>query len=89
MAQSAMPHIEGRVISLHCPKCGDAHFDTGELAFTPHIDHICLSCDTEFRASTQVKKTIGNPFVAVRAKLAEKSPNPLRNDTMGLRIEAI
>lgn len=89
MAQSAMPHLEGRVVDLICPKCGDAHLDQGEMAFTPHIDHECHTCGTGFRALTQMKKTIGNPFVTARCQLAAKSPNEMRNDRLGLRVESI
>ena len=89
MGQSAMPHLEGRVVALWCRACGEPHFDTGKLAFTPHIDHDCMSCGASFTAPTQIKKTIGNPFAAVRVALAASSPNPLRNDKLGLRPETI
>lgn len=89
MAQSAMPHLEGRVVNLVCPKCKHDHFDEGVLAFTPHIEHECGHCGAVFRAKTQTKKTIGNPFVAVRHELAANAVNTLRNDRLGLRVEAI
>jgi hypothetical protein len=89
MAQSAMPHLEGRVIDLVCSKCGVHHFDQDEHAFTPHIDHECHSCGAMFVASTQMKKVIGNPFVGVRQHLAEKATGTLRNDKLGLRPETI
>lgn len=89
MAQSAMPHLEGRLVALRCRACGEPHFDTGELAFTPHINHDCASCGASFTAPTQTKKTISNPFAAVRTSLAASAPNPLRNDKLGLRPETI
>lgn len=89
MAQSAMPHLEGRVVALACPSCDLEHFDQGDMSFTPHIDHECHSCGTVFQSPTQMKKTIGNPFVATRKKLALKAPNLLRNDKLGLRVESI
>lgn len=89
MAQSAMPHLEGRVAELICPDCGLSHFDQGEHAYTPHIEHRCHSCGCVFIASGQIKKTIGNPFVGVREELAKFAPNPLRNDKLGLRPETI
>ena len=79
MAQSAMPHLEGRVVALSRRACGQPHFDIGELAFTPHIEHDCISCGATFTAPTQMKKTIGNPFAAVRVALAAGACNPLRN----------
>jgi len=89
MAQSAMPHLEGRIVAMDCTSCGKSHFDSGELAFTPHIDHECTSCGVRFTSRTQVKKTIGNPFAATRLLLARHAPNPLRNDKLGLRAETI
>jgi ribosomal protein S27E/predicted RNA-binding Zn-ribbon protein involved in translation (DUF1610 family) len=89
MAQSAMPHLEGRVVDLVCPGCGDHHFDEGEHAFTPHIEHSCHSCGLAFGAPGQMKKTIANPFAGVRQALAKLAPNPLRNDKLGLRPETI
>ena len=89
MAQSAMPHLEGRVISLACPSCGHDHFDKGELAFTPHIEHLCEQCGTVFQSPSQLKKTISNPFAAIRQYLATKTKRTLRNDPLGLRPETI
>jgi len=89
MAQSSMPHLEGRVIDLVCPSCGESHYDEADMAYTPHIDHECHSCGIWFRSLTQIKKTIGNPFAAVRRELAAEAPNPLRQDKLGLRPEAI
>lgn len=89
MAQSAMPHIEGRVVDLACPSCGLAHFDQDEWAFTPHVDHCCKGCGATFQASSQLKKTIGNPFAGVRRRLAQLAPNTLREDKLGLRPETI
>lgn len=89
MAQSALPHIEGRLADLACPKCSEPHFDEGEWAYTPHVEHCCDACGERFQAPTQVKKTIGNPFVGVRRRLALLAPNPLREDKLGLRPETI
>ncbi len=89
MAQSAMPHLEGRVVDLLCRLCGEPHFDIGEHAFTPHIDHNCQSCGRVFQASGQMKKTIGNPFVGVRKTLSLNATGPVREDKLGLRPETI
>lgn len=88
-AQNAMPHLTGRLIAIECPKCELAHFDTGVHAYTPHVEHICHECGAVFKTKGNLKKTIGNPFVALRDKLAVDSPNPLRNDSLGLRPETI
>lgn len=89
MAQRAMPHIEGRVVALSCPKCLDPHFDVGVDAYTPHLDHECKTCGHMFRAPTRVKNTIGNPFVAVRKVLSASACGPVRDDHLGLRPETI
>lgn len=89
MAQSAMPHLDGRIISICCPACSIAHFDSGADAYTPHVEHVCHGCGATFKTKGQLKKTICNPFVALRAQLALNSPNPLRNDSLGLRPETI
>jgi len=89
MAQSAMPHLEGRVVDLVCPNCAEPHFERGDHAFTPHIEHECYACGQTFQAPGQVKKTIGNPFVGIRRKLAANATGPLREDKLGLRPETI
>lgn len=89
MAQSAMPHIDGRVVELICPDCGLSHFDQNEWSYTPHVEHSCHSCGCTFFAPGSLKKTIGNPFAGVRLELAKRAPNPLRNDKLGLRPETI
>jgi len=89
MAQSAMPHLEGRIVDLVCPSCNEPHFDHGEWAYTAHVDHECHSCGSSFQAPTRIKKTISNPFVAMRRNLAATAPNPLRNEKLGLRPETI
>ncbi|WOB26412.1 MULTISPECIES: hypothetical protein [Xanthomonas] len=89
MAQSAMPHLGGRVVALTCPACLTPHFDIGVWAYTPHIDHQCHKCSSVFQSRSQIKKVISNPFVAVRQYLAEYTSRVLRNDTLGLRPEKI
>jgi hypothetical protein len=73
MAQSALPHIAGRVVDVRCSECDEPHFDTGELAFTPHEEHVCRNCGLEFRSKGRTRKTIGNPMVGMVARLAENA----------------
>jgi hypothetical protein len=89
MGQSAMPHLEGRVVDLVCSSCGQPHFEQGDHAFTPHIDHECQACSHVFQAPSQMKKTISNPFVGIRKQLAQYATGPLREDKLGLRPESI
>lgn len=87
MAQSAMPHLERRIVELTCLSCGEPHFEREAHAFNPHIDHECHACASMFRAPGQLKKTIGNPFVEVRRKLGLHAIRPVREDKLGLRPE--
>lgn len=89
MAQSAMPHLEGRIVAVDCPRCREQHFDQGELAYTPHVNHECHACGAVFQTSNSLKKSIGNPFVGTRTQLGVTAPNPLRYDRLGLRPETI
>lgn len=73
MAQSALPHIAGRVISLSCEECGEQHFDQEESAFTPHDDHCCHSCGSKLRSKGRFRKTIGNPICATLDELAKSA----------------
>jgi hypothetical protein len=77
MAQHALPHLAGRVVSLECPSCERPHFDRGELAYTPHKLHSC-ECGTEFSNRGRLKNVIGNPMVATLATLQERATRPRR-----------
>lgn len=88
MAQSALPHVDGRLSSLECPKCGKHHFDDVPLAFDPHHPHVCERCSKEFDASGRLKKTISNPFVNIAATLAEVAIREPRTHTLDLIPEA-
>ncbi|MNN94122.1 hypothetical protein D3C81_2126930 [compost metagenome] len=89
MAQIALPHIEGRVVTLSCPQCKEPHFDSGQWAYTPHIDHECHFCGAIFQNPSQIKKTISNPFVETRVRLSKHTNRILREDKLGLRPETI
>jgi DNA-directed RNA polymerase subunit RPC12/RpoP len=71
MAQMALPHISGRVIDIRCPKCGEAHFDGGDLAVIPHEIHTCDHCGFKFRSKGRLRKTIGNPILGTLSRLSE------------------
>jgi hypothetical protein len=85
MAQSALPHIAGRVVGIRCPRCGVAHFDCGENAYTPHDQHSCEKCGAEFRSTGRLRRTIGNPLVAILSGLgasAHQSPQQHRSELL-------
>lgn len=87
MAQQAMPHLEGRVVSLHCPGCGRAAFDRGDLAFTPRILRQCEFCGAGFASPHRLKKVISNPMVAVLKTLEGSSPRSRRSTAARFRPE--
>lgn len=70
MAQSALPHIADRVVSMLCPKCDEPHFASGEQAFTPNTAHRCTRCQHEFATKGKLRKTIGNPLVTTLRQIA-------------------
>jgi transposase-like protein len=89
MAQSALPHIEGRVISLKCPQCGLSHFDKGEAAFTPHTVHVCHGCGLEFKSNRRVRKTVANPIIEVFERLSHNAIRSPRCHSSNLLPETL
>ena len=63
MAQQAVENVADNVVSLRCPDCQRAHFDTGLCAFVPHTVHTCGHCDSPFRTGREA--VISNPVVQV------------------------
>jgi hypothetical protein len=89
MAQSALPHIEGRVINISCPKCDFPHFDSAGHAFSPHAIHSCANCGHEFQNRGRLRKTIGNPIRGVLARLSKTAPRTPQEHKSGLLVEKI
>lgn len=89
MAQSALPHIKGRVLNINCPTCNKPHFDKCELAFTPHHEHWCMYCKSPFRNKGRLRNTIGNPIVGLLEILSTNSVRPRQVHDMGLLPENI
>ena len=63
MAQNALPQLKGTVMSLRCPECKAAHFDSGLLGLTPHRMHLCQGCGTKFESPHKRKLVVSNPIV--------------------------
>jgi transposase-like protein len=89
MAQSALPSIEGRVRSISCPSCGEAHFSTGESAYSPVSANTCQRCNHEFTAPGRLRKSIGNPLCSALIALADKAPRAPQHHKLGLLPETI
>jgi transposase-like protein len=71
MAQSAIPHIEGRVVSFNCPNCNTPHFSEGSFSFTPSKSHTCKFCKHEFQNKGRLKNVIGNPLVKIISEITK------------------
>ena len=89
MAQNALPHLEGRVLSLKCIHCNELHFSTGKSAFTPQIVHTCSHCGREFPSKGRLRKVISNPLVSILERLAQKAPRPPQKHTSNLLPETL
>ena len=87
MAQSALPHILGRVLSFDC-ECGTQAFSTGEAAFTPVAGHQCHSCGKKIRPKSRYRKVIANPIADMFSKISQLAVrSPVKHDFQ-LLIEA-
>jgi transposase-like protein len=89
MAQSALPHIQGRVISLKCPRCDVSHFEKGDEAFTPHDKHSCHDCGFEFKSTKRVRKTIANPMIEMVERLSETAVRAPQQHSSNLLPETL
>lgn len=89
MAQSALPHILGRIVTLHCGSCGSAAFDQGEGAFTPSADKICPCCGGSVSSNGRFRKVVSNPMVAILDRLAVFAPRSRAIHDLGLIPETI
>ena len=77
MAQQVLPHLKGRIVSLECSSCGEAHFDTGAMAHTPHSEHTC-ECGAILVSPGRVKNVVSNPMIATLARLEQTAVRPRR-----------
>jgi transposase-like protein len=89
MAQMSLPHVSGRIVSKHCPRCGEIQFARGERAFAPAVENECSSCGTSFASEGRLRKTISNPLVDILSGLAGQAPRPPQTHDMGLLPETL
>jgi hypothetical protein len=89
MAQRALPHITGRVVSNACVHCGHPHFSRGQAAYTPSTTHGCEECGREFPSSGRLRKVVCNPLVRILSVLAHGAPRPLQTHDLGLLPETL
>ena len=88
MAQSALPHLRDRLVSLRCIACGDCHFDQNHFAFTPHKKHVCDKCGQCMSAPGRMRNTICNPVLDHLANLAHEAVRVPRTQPVELLVEA-
>ena len=88
MAQAALPHLRGRILSAFCPSCKTPKFCGGKSAFAPSRSHICDSCGEEFSPRCRARKTILNPLWETLEHLAERAPRRPQNHDIGILPDA-
>ena len=88
MAQRALPHIEGRIMSLTCVRCSASEFSSGEEAFTPKAKRVCSKCGGKLHGSGNLHKVIGNPLIRMLDSLAQNAPRLPQQHVSGLLAEA-
>lgn len=89
MAQSALPHIEGRIVSIKCPKCERSHFSSGVYAFTASAMHSCKTCGSKFPSKGRLRNIIANPLVDVLSSLEQKAPRASQGHKANLLPETL
>lgn len=87
MAQSAMPHIDGRVNYLRC-QCGSEIFCQGEDAYTPVVDRRCDNCGQVVKPNSRLRKVIANPVLRTLELLSQATVRAVRQHDMQLLREA-
>jgi hypothetical protein len=90
MAQSALPHLSGRVVTLRCPTCNLAAFDEGALAFAPEASRKCRNgCRTKVLSRGRFRKVVSNPLVGALSQLAETAVRAPRRHDLELLPETL
>jgi hypothetical protein len=89
MAQSALPHVAGRVVRLGCPNCDRDHTDEGSDAFTPKPTRRCAGCGSEVRSTGRYRNVISNGSVGTVAALAIKAVRPPQKHELRLIPETL
>ncbi len=74
MAQSVLPHLKGRVVSLSCDACGTSHTDEGSSAVVPTVERPCAECGNVLKSRGRFRKVISNEAAHLLARLEDSSP---------------
>jgi len=89
MAQSALPSLRGRVVSMDCPTCHITHFCVGADAYSPAATHRCRKCEREFSTPGRFRKKIGNPLSAILKRLEVHAPRCPQHHELDLLPETL
>ena len=88
MAQSALPHLENRIVRLTCKRCLTWEFSVGDDAFRPKAGRTCSKCGEKLQGAGRLRKAISNPMVGVLDELGRDAPRTPQEHLSGLLIEA-
>jgi len=90
MAQSALPHLEGRVVTARCRICGRAAVDDETQAFSPKALRICENnCGASVPSPVRLRKVVSNPLVASLSQLAASAVRTPRKHDLQLLPETL
>lgn len=89
MAQSALPHLAGRLCEVSCHSCGESAVDDGANAYTPRIERDCGGCRRPVRASRRIRKVVSNPLIGTLERLAQAAPRSPQVHDLGLLPETL
>lgn len=89
MAQSALPHIEKRVVDVRCTRCGEAKFDHGVDGFSPKNTHCCSKCGENFPSTGRLRNVIGNPIIGTLERLSSCALRSPQKHETGLLPETL
>ena len=89
MAQSALPHLAGRVLSMRCRGCAGEAFDAGAAAFSPAVVHTCTTCGGEVVGAGRFRRVVANPLIDVLKCLSSTAPRPPQTHDLGLIPETL
>lgn len=70
MVQQSLAYLRARVVAVDCPSCSEPHFDDGQHALHPHVEHLCSRCGATFSIRGRRRLVVCNPIVSILEKLA-------------------
>lgn len=84
MAQTCLPHLSSRIMSLNCNDCGEYYFDEYANAYSPSVVRECQNCKNLVTSNSRIRKVVSNPLVKIFNDLAKNSINPRQIHNMDL-----